>query len=131
MIKISDDMKEMIKIGNCTIATSSREGWPNIGPKGSVIVIDDETLAWGELVGRQTYGNVLENPKVAIAVVDHARRIGYRFIGHAKIETEGSLYDKFASFFEKIKLPKPKAAIRVKVSEIYDLSVKNPGGKIS
>lgn len=34
------------------------------------MVVDDSTLAFGELVGQQTYANLKENPQVAIAVVD-------------------------------------------------------------
>jgi len=130
MVKITNEMKDMIKTGGCLVATADRDGWPNIGPKGSVMVVDDSTLAFGELVGRKTFSNIKENPKVAVAVVDFAKRSGYRFVGETEIETTGDLYEKMAGFFEKMKLPRPKAVIRVKVNAIYDLSVRNPGGKL-
>lgn len=130
MVKLTDEMKEMIRTGCCLVATADKDGWPNIGPKGSVMVVDDATLAFGELVGRQTYSNVKNNPKVAVAVVDFAKRSGYRFLGEAQTETSGDLYDKMAGFFEKMKLPKPKAVIRLKLNAVYDLSVKNPGMRL-
>lgn len=131
MVKITDEMKDMIKTGCCLVATADQGGWPSIGPKGSVMVVDDSTLAFGELVGRKTFSNIKENPKVAVAVVDFAKRSGYRFVGAAEIESTGDLYEKMAGIFEKIKLPRPKAVIRVKVNSIYDLSIRNPGGKIN
>ena len=130
MVILSDAMKELIKKGQCQVATASQDGWPSIGPKGSVLILDNDTLAFGELVGGQTYSNLLENPKVAISAVDHHQRAGYRFVGKAQLETSGTLYDKFASLFEKMKLPRPVAAVKITIETIYDISVKNPGEKI-
>lgn len=70
------------------------------------------------------------NPKVAVAMVDFAKRSGYRFVGKAGIETAGTLYEKMGGFFEKMKLPRPRAVIRINVNAVFDLSVKNPGMKI-
>ena len=131
MATLTEQMKELIKTGQCLVATASKEGWPNVGPKGSVTIVDDSTLAFGELVGQQTYVNLKENPKVAIVVVDYKQRAGYRFAGTAQLETSGPLYDKFAGLFEKMKLPRPVAAVKVNIEAIYDVSVKNPGKKIS
>ena len=130
MVKITDEMKDMIKTGCCLVATADQGGWPSIGPKGSVMVVDDSTLAFGELVGKKTFSNIKENPKVAVAVVDFAKRSGYRFVGEAGIETAGALYEKMGGFFEKMKLPRPRAVIRINVNAVFDLSVKNPGMKI-
>jgi predicted pyridoxine 5'-phosphate oxidase superfamily flavin-nucleotide-binding protein len=127
---LTDQMKEMVQSGQCLVATASKEGWPNIGPKGSVTVVDDSTLAFGEAVGGQTYSNLKENSRVAIAVMDYQQRTGYRFVGTAVLESDGPLYDKFAERFEKMKLPRPKAAVRVAVEAIFDLSARSPGQKI-
>ncbi len=130
MAALTEHMKELVKSGRCLVATASKDGWPNIGPKGSVVVVDDSTLAFGEVTGKQTYANLQENPKVAIAVMDYEQRVGYRFVGTVELETGGELYEKFAQRFAEMKLPRPAAAVKVKVEAIYDLSPKNPGGKI-
>lgn len=131
MVTMTESMKELVKNGKCLVATAGKDEWPNVGPKGSVIVVDDSTLAFGEVTGKQTYQNLLENPKVAIAVVDYEKRVGYRFVGPAELETEGPLYEKFTQRFAEMKLPRPAAAVKVKVEAVYDLSSKNPGGKIA
>ncbi|MEW5920032.1 MAG: pyridoxamine 5'-phosphate oxidase family protein [Bacillota bacterium] len=128
---ITEDMKALVSSGRCLLATAGKEGRPNIGPKGSVVVLDDSTLAYGELTGKQSYKNVQDNPLVSIAVVDYDKFTGYRFSGTVEIETSGELYELFAARFAEMKLPRPAAAVKVKVEEIHDLSAANPGGKIA
>ncbi|MGB9845953.1 MAG: pyridoxamine 5'-phosphate oxidase family protein, partial [Desulfotomaculales bacterium] len=115
MAVLSAEVKELLQSGRCLVATAGRDGWPNVGPKGSVVVVDDSTLAFGEVTGRQTYKNLQENPKVAIAVIDYEKRAGYRIVGPAELQTEGPLYEKFAQRFAEMKLPRPAAAVLVKV----------------
>ncbi len=131
MAVISEGMKKLIKSGRCMLATADKDGRSNLGPKGSVIVLDDSTLAYGEVTGKQSYKNVLENTRVAIAVVDYEKLSGYRFSGTAELETSGELYEQFAKRFADMKLPRPAAAVKVHVKEIYDLSAGNSGAKIS
>lgn len=131
MAVITKEMRKLVEKGRCMLATADKDGRSNIGPKGSVVVLDDETLAYGELTGKQSYQNVLENPRVAIAAVDFEKFSGYRFSGMAELETSGKLYEKFAKRFQEMKLPKPVAAVKVKVTAVHDLSAGNPGAKIS
>ena len=51
MIKLTDQMRELIDNGlakgtPCLVATASKDGAPNIGYKGSVMVFDDESLSY-------------------------------------------------------------------------------------
>ncbi len=128
---LNQDMKDLINLRQCMVATCAEDGTPNIGPKGSVMVIDDSTLAYGEICGKQTYKNLNANQKISIAAVDFKKLAGYRFVCTAAINTDGPLYDKMVSMFVKMKMPNPIAAITAKIDKIYDLSVKNPGGLIS
>lgn len=131
MAKLTSTMKELIGTQQCFLATADRNGQPNIAPKGSVIVVDDETLAFGEMVGKLTYQNLKDNPQVAVAVADRSSLVGYRFNGQAIMHGEGSLYDRVAAIFTELGMPKPNVVIEIKVTEIFDLSVKNPGVKVS
>jgi len=128
---LTDEMKELINTRQCLVATASKDGRPNIGPKGSVMVVDDSTLAFGEIAGKQTYSNLKENPQIAIAIVNHQQLSGYRFAGTAQLEDSGPLYDQVAAVFASLKLPRPIVVARINVEEIYDLAVKNAGGRIS
>ena len=74
MAKITSEMKELIGKEQCLVATADREGRPNVAAKGSTVVIDEETLAFGELRGGKTYRNIIENP-VALVIAANLKTI--------------------------------------------------------
>ncbi|MCK4362243.1 MAG: pyridoxamine 5'-phosphate oxidase family protein [Dehalococcoidia bacterium] len=95
---------------------------PNIGTKGSTHVLDDEHIVFYKLIGGRTWENLQRNAKVAIAVADRSTLQGYRFVGTAEFITEGELYEGAKKLAEMLKSSTPpKAAVKVKVEEIYNL----------
>ena len=122
MAKLTDAMKAAITGQQTWVATSGVDGRPNLALKGTAKILDDEHIAYFELFGNRTWANVQRNPWIAIAVADSTKFKGYRFEGKAEIVTSGSLYDEAVKFGELLKLPAPpKAAIKVKIEEIYDI----------
>lgn len=121
MAKLTDAMKQMIATQQCFIGTVSPEGMPNVAPKRSTRVHDDETLAFNEGTGRQTFANLANGSKVAIAVVNREEMDGYRFVGTATLHTAGPVYEAAAEASVKMGRPAPKAAVTVAVEEIYSL----------
>ena len=67
------------------VATVSPNGTPNLSPKGTIISLDKNTLAFADIRSPQTIRNLQGNPLVEINVVDPFARRGYRFKGIAKI----------------------------------------------
>ena len=122
MAKLTEEMKALIGSQQAFIATASPDGVPNIGPKASTHVLDDEHIVFYELKGGRTWENLQKNPKVAIAVADRSTLQGYRFVGTAELITEGELYEGAKKLGEMMKV-EAKAAVKVKVEEIYDLGV--------
>lgn len=131
MAKLTEEMKALVANQQAFIATASPEGIPNIGPKGSTRVLDDEHIVFFEMVGRRTYENLKINPNIAIAVLDREKMQGYRFVGKAELITEGELYEQAKQRAEAMKLPTPQAAVKVKVDEIYNLGAPEPGKRIA
>ena len=122
MAKLTDEMKSMVGSQQAFVATASPDGVPNIGPKASTHVLDDEHIVFYELLGGRTWENLQRNPKVAIAVADRSTLQGYRFVGTAEFITEGELYEGAKKLAEMLKSSTPpKAAVKVKVEEIYNL----------
>ncbi len=73
-------------------ATASAEGQPYIqhrgGPKGFIRILDKNTLAFADYKGNQqfiTQGNLSENPKAYIFIMDYAHRRRVKLWGEAKI----------------------------------------------
>jgi predicted pyridoxine 5'-phosphate oxidase superfamily flavin-nucleotide-binding protein len=73
-------------------ATASADGQPYIqhrgGPKGFLKVLDRQTLAFADYAGNQQFvtpGNLSENPKAYIFVMDYAHRRRVKIWGEARV----------------------------------------------
>lgn len=84
------------------LATASAEGQPYVqhrgGPAGFLKVIDEHTLGFADYGGNRQYitlGNLAENPKAFIFLMDYARRIRIKLWGTAEVnETDDALLAK-------------------------------------
>ena len=131
MAKLTQEMKDMISTQQCFIATVNRDGTPNIGPKRTTRVLDDEHLAYTEVTGKQTWGNVDRGSKVAIACVDREKLKGFRFVGTPEVIKAGQIYDETAAMLQKAGMPQPKAVIKVKIDKIFNLGIPGAGDEIA
>ncbi len=100
MAKITTEMKELVqRMRLCFAATTDSEGIPNLSPKGSIVVLDDEHLAFCDIDSPNTVRNLRSNPHIEINVVDPVLRKGYRFKGRAELVHKGPIYDQVAEGF--------------------------------
>jgi uncharacterized protein len=91
--EIDDNLAAFLAEANSLyLATASRDGQPYIqhrgGPKGFVKILDSKTLAFADFAGNQQYitqGNLSENPKAYIFVMDYAHRRRVKIWGEARI----------------------------------------------
>src|ERR1700751_4685942 len=74
------------------LATASVDGQPYIqhrgGPKGFIKVLDKTTIAFADYAGNRQYltqGNLSENPKAYIFIMDYAHRRRVKIWGEAKV----------------------------------------------
>jgi predicted pyridoxine 5'-phosphate oxidase superfamily flavin-nucleotide-binding protein len=121
MSKINNDLKNMFGKHLAVIATASKGGIPNVGPKGSMHVLDDETLVYSEATGEKTLKNLQQNPKTAVVIVDRDKGDGYQIKGTAEILTSGDIFEISADRSEKSGRPRPKHVVRIKVEEVYSV----------
>jgi predicted pyridoxine 5'-phosphate oxidase superfamily flavin-nucleotide-binding protein len=83
------------------LATASADGQPYIqhrgGPKGFVKVLDKNTIAFADYAGNRQYitqGNLSENPRAYIFVMDYAHRRRVKLWGEARVvEDDAALLD--------------------------------------
>lgn len=129
-MRLDDDMKKMIhgqKLG--FIATVCPDGTPNLSPKGTTSVWDDEHLVFLHLHSPGTVANLASNPSMEINVVDPIARKGYRFKGRARVLADGELFDRILDFYAQRGMDpaRVKAAVLMRVqtaapltSPVYD-----------
>src|SRR3569833_583888 len=83
------------------LSTASADGQPYIqhrgGPKGFIKVLDKNTIAFADYSGNRQYiaqGNLSENPKAHIFVMDYAHRRRVKIWGEARVvEDDEALTD--------------------------------------
>lgn len=121
MAKLTREMREIFEKQRVVpIATSDKEGKPNVVPVGFAKVIDDETILIADVYLRKTRRNLEENPKMSITIWDEQTKESYQFKGTTTIHESGDIYEQAVKFVQA-KSPKfkPKAAVQVKIEEIY------------
>ncbi len=131
MAKLNDEMKALFGKQLGLIATVGEDGEPNIGAKGSMRVLDDETLVYNEGAGEKTFRNLKSNPKVAVIVIDREKTDGYQIKGTAEVLSSGELYDEAVRTAPLRKRRPPKAVVRIKIKEIYSVRPGNTANKLA
>jgi len=99
---LTADMKRVVEEQRLGfVATVSPDGTPNLSPKGTTAVWDDDHLVFANIRSPGTLANLRLNASVEVNVVDPFLRKGYRFKGVASILESGALYDKAIAFYEQ------------------------------
>jgi predicted pyridoxine 5'-phosphate oxidase superfamily flavin-nucleotide-binding protein len=97
---LTTETKEFVKKQKLGfVATVCPDGTPNLSPKGTTMVWDDEHLVFADIHSPGTINNLLINPSIEINMVDFFVRKGYRFKGIGKVLSQGSLFEKVIAFY--------------------------------
>jgi len=98
---LTQEIKEFVKQTKLGfVATVCPDGTPNLSPKGTTAVWDDDHLVFADIHSPGTVNNLLVNPSIEINIVDVFVRKGYRFKGVGKVLSEGSLFDEAIAFYK-------------------------------
>jgi predicted pyridoxine 5'-phosphate oxidase superfamily flavin-nucleotide-binding protein len=90
---ISDDLKAFIEAQTSVfLATANKDGQPYIqhrgGPPGFLRAIDEKTIAFVDFAGNRQYittGNLAENPKAYLFLIDYALKQRIKVWGEARV----------------------------------------------
>lgn len=103
------------------LATANAEGRPYIqhrgGPKGFVRILDKNTIAFADYRGNQqfiTQGNLSENPKAHIFIMDYAHRRRVKIWGEARVVEDDPALT--ASLMPKGYRARPEQAILFRIA---------------
>ena len=82
---LTDEMKYLIRNFSAgSVATINADGTPSVSPKATFVIIDDTTLAFGNLRSPGTLANLRANPAVEICFTDVLARKAARVTGTGK-----------------------------------------------
>ncbi len=122
---LTDDMKRVVgeqRLG--FYATVSPDGTPNLSPKGTTAVWDDDHLVFAEIRSPQTIANLGSNPSIEVNVVDPIVRKGYRFKGTGRVLSEGETYSAIIAMFERernVEASRIRAVVLIEVNQARPL----------
>lgn len=113
------------------VATVGPDNSPNLSPKGTTVVFDDDHLVFTGIRSDHTLSNLEKNPLVDINVVNPIKRKGYRFKGKATILSEGKEFEDICTQYRNLGIKSEiKSVVLIKVetakeitSPLYDLGL--------
>ncbi len=80
-------------------ATVCLDGSPNLSPKGTTAVWDDDHLIFADIRSPRTVENLRRNPAIEVNVVDPFSRKGYRFKCTGTVFTEVKVFEEALEFY--------------------------------
>ena len=98
--KLTAEMKRVVAEQRLAyVATVCSDGTPNVSPKGTIAVWDDEHLVFADIRSPGTIANLKKNPAVELNIVDPFVRKGYRFKGTGTVIADGELFKQIVDFY--------------------------------
>lgn len=126
MGKLTEYMKQVVeeqKLG--FVATVCEDGTPNLSPKGTCLVLDDDHIIFGEIRSPNTLENLNARPWMEINFIDQFARKGFRakgiaiFIERSTAEFE-ELFPRFTQWGELSN--KINGIVKLKIEQALPLS---------
>ena len=120
---LTGDMKRVVNEQRLAyVATVCLDGTPNLSPKATTTVWDDDHLVYADIRSPNTRENLRHNPVVEVNVVDPVSRKGYRFKGRASVLTEGAVHDEVLEMYRRRGQDySPQAVVLIRVERALPL----------
>src|SRR4029453_4650389 len=99
---LTNDMKRVVEQQRLGfVAPLCPDGTPNLSPKGTTAVWDDDHLIFANIRSPGTLANLRGNAHVEVNVVDRFARKGERLKGRGAIVEYGPPYDQLLAFYRQ------------------------------
>jgi predicted pyridoxine 5'-phosphate oxidase superfamily flavin-nucleotide-binding protein len=100
MAMLTDEMKRVVGVQRLGyVATVCPDGTPNLSPRGTVAVWDDERFIFADIRSPNTVAHLHHNPAIEVSVVAPIACKGFRCKGKATVHADGPLFDEALAFF--------------------------------
>ena len=119
MATLTKEIKDLIETNRIAfVATVDQNNAPNVSPKSTFSILDDESFVFAEIMSTRTRQNLLKNPRIAIYFYSKEKNMGCQIKGEAEMLNSGELYEEMLEalkYFDR----KANYVVKVKVKEIY------------
>ena len=122
---LTEDMQRVVREQQLGFwATVCEDGTPNLSPKGTTRVWDDDHLFFADVCSPGTVANIRRGSRVEVNVVDPFVRKGYRFKGAAVVHEPGSAV--YADGIERLRATGSKLLADVTTIVVLDVQEAHP-----
>ncbi|HPD61622.1 MAG TPA: pyridoxamine 5'-phosphate oxidase family protein [Thermodesulfobacteriota bacterium] len=119
MAILTKEIKDLIETNRIAfVATVDQNNAPNVSPKSTFSILDDESFVFAEIMSTRTRHNLLKNPGIAIYFYSKEKNIGCQIKGEAEMLNSGELYEEMLEalkYFDR----KANYVVKVKVKEVH------------
>lgn len=113
------------------LGTVNKAGIPNAAIIGTAGAADEETIIFAELAIKKTKENLLDNKKFTLTALAPTGE-GYQIKGTLlEFQERGPLADALSEKVYAMIKKGIRSAVTGKVEEVYSVSLKNPGAKLT
>jgi hypothetical protein len=117
MLPIPEDIRKMLTDrGIMWVATSSKDGVPNVSPRSAFWITDDGALAWCDWFKHKTFWNWRENNHVAVSVVDTITFTGWQLKGKCEFVEDD---EEVAEILQGV-VSKPRHRLFTRTMELHE-----------
>lgn len=103
---LTAEMKRLITDHSAgMVATINDDGTPSVSPKATFVILDDQTLAFGNIRSPGTVANLSKRPSIEVCFIDVLTRKAVRVTGTATIIQRKAADPDLASSFEAVWSP--------------------------
>ncbi|NKB57213.1 MAG: pyridoxamine 5'-phosphate oxidase family protein [Alphaproteobacteria bacterium] len=100
---LTEEMKKLISEHSAgMVATINEDGTPSVSPKATFVILDDRTIAFGNLRSPGTIANIGNKPSTEVCFIDVLARKAVRVSGTARYLRNAGMSETLkAAFAEK------------------------------
>ena len=103
---LTEEMQRLIRDHSAgMVATINDSGTPSVSPKATFVIIDDATIAFGNIRSPGTLANLRQRPPVEVCFLDVLARKAVRVTGTAAIVGKSAADADLAAAFEAVWAP--------------------------
>lgn len=121
---LTDDMKRIVRQQRLGyFATVCPDGTPNLSPKGTTCVWDDDHLVFADIRSPQSVRNIEHNPSVEVNVVDPLVRKGYRFKGQGAVHRSDEIFQRGCQMYRDMGLTlEIQAVVLIRIERVLPVT---------
>lgn len=123
---LTSNMKSLIRSFSAgSVATVNKDGTPSVSPKATFVVLDDTTIAYGNIRSPRTSANLRTNPGIEVCFTDIVHRKALRVTGTGEtislVDATPEMHEAFSAGWKDYK-ERMSSFVVIRISAVEDIT---------